>query len=70
MINIKYKLFELFNFLYKVNFPLYRLCYFLYKDISDYKKIQTLEKVLKPGMTVIDIGANIGFYTILLSKLV
>ncbi|WP_423062532.1 FkbM family methyltransferase [Candidiatus Paracoxiella cheracis] len=29
-----------------------------------------LEKVLKPGMTVLDIGANIGYYAIMESKLV
>jgi len=29
-----------------------------------------LEKILKPGMTVLDIGANIGYYAIMESKLV
>ena len=29
-----------------------------------------LEKVLKPGMTVLDIGANIGYYTMMESRLV
>jgi FkbM family methyltransferase len=44
--------------------------YFLYKSISDKEKIGFVRKNIQPGMTVLDIGANIGFYSILLSKLV
>ena len=62
--------FVLFNQLYKSCFPLYRLFYFAYKQCSDRDKIKLLRKHVKSGMTVLDIGANIGFYTILLSGLV
>jgi len=30
----------------------------------------TLEKIVRPGMTVLDVGGNIGLYTVLLSRLV
>jgi len=62
--------FILFNRLYKSCFPLYRLLYFGYKHCSDHDKIKLITGHVKPGMTVLDVGANIGFYTILLSGLV
>lgn len=62
--------FMLFNRLYKSCFPLYRLIYFGYKRCSDHDKIKLITGHVKPGMTVLDIGANIGFYTIILSGLV
>ena len=62
--------FMLFNRLYKSYFPLYRLIYFGYKRCSDHDKIKLITGHVKPGMTVLDIGANIGFYTIILSGLV
>jgi FkbM family methyltransferase len=58
------------NLLYKHAFPLYRPLYFLYKSISDRDKISLLRTHIRPGMKVLDIGANIGFYTLLLSNLV
>lgn len=66
MINV----FILFNRLYKSCFPLYRPIYFAYKYWSDRDKIRLIKAHVKPGMKVLDIGANIGFYTIILSKLV
>jgi FkbM family methyltransferase len=63
-------IFILFNRLYKSCFPLYRLLYFGYKHCSDRDKIKLITAHVKPGMTVLDVGANIGFYTILLSGLV
>lgn len=65
-----YKIFIFFNKLYQSCFPLYKWLYFSYKFWSDRKKIRTIKNYVKPGMKVIDIGANIGFYSILLSKLV
>ncbi|MBF0521778.1 MAG: FkbM family methyltransferase [Candidatus Omnitrophica bacterium] len=56
--------------LYRRLFFLYKPAYFLYKGISEREKIDQLTKIIKPGMTVLDIGANIGYYTILFSKLV
>lgn len=60
--------FALFNRLYRWCFPLYRLLYFSYKRFSDRDKIGLITGHVKPGMSVLDIGANIGFYTILLSR--
>ena len=36
----------------------------------DLSLTEILVKVLKPGMTVVDVGANIGYYTLLSAKLV
>ena len=58
------------NLLYTYLYGAYRPLYFFYKNFSDKDKIVLMEKSIKPGMTVVDIGANIGFYTILFSKLV
>jgi FkbM family methyltransferase len=58
------------NMIYKRYYFFYKPLYFLYKRISDRKKISNLKKLIKPGMTVLDVGANIGFYSILFSKLV
>lgn len=48
----------------------YKKLYFIYKGISDQKEIAFLKENIKDGMTLVDIGANIGFYSLLLSKLV
>jgi len=58
------------NKLYQTNFSIYRPLYFLYKYLSDYPKIRYIRSCIKPGMTAVDIGANIGFYTLELSHLV
>jgi FkbM family methyltransferase len=58
------------NYLYKHHFETYRRLYFFYKNISDRDKISFLKKNVKKGMTALDLGANIGFYSILLSDLV
>lgn len=58
------------NILFERCFFLYKLLYFSYKNYTEREKIKFLYKNIKNGMTVIDIGANIGFYTVLLSKLV
>jgi len=63
-------IYKFFNSLYKKNFSLYKLIYFLYKRLSDKGKINFLKDKIKSGMTVLDIGGNVGFYTILLSRLV
>ncbi len=64
------KIFTLFNSLYKSSYWLYKPLYFFYKKFSDKSKIVLLKDIVKPGMHVLDIGANIGYYTILLSELV
>ncbi len=63
-------IFNLFNSLYKKDIlSIYIPLYNLYKFLSDYKDIQEFKKKIAIGQTVIDGGANIGFYTRLFSKL-
>ena len=50
--------------------PFYKFLYFIYKHLTDRRQISWVKSVGKDGMTVVDIGANIGFYSILLSRLV
>jgi len=66
-----YHLFHLiFNYLYIFSYPLYKKCYFLYKNLSDRKKKKLIAKYLTSGMNVLDIGANIGYYTQYFSEIV
>jgi FkbM family methyltransferase len=67
---IKYLLFKLANKLYEHAYPIYQPTYFLYKQISDRQRIDFLKKSVRPGMQVLDLGANVGFYTCLLAELV
>jgi FkbM family methyltransferase len=57
------------NFLYRYAFPLYRLSYYRFKQKNDRDEIILLRRLITPGMVVYDIGANIGFYAILLAKM-
>ena len=58
------------NHLYGKAFFLYQFLYFVYKRISDRKRIRLIKRNVKKGMTALDIGANIGFYSLLLSRYV
>jgi FkbM family methyltransferase len=60
----------LINSLFKSNFWLYQKLYFKYKETFEGKEIKFINSNIKSGMNVVDIGANIGFYTLLFSKLV
>ena len=62
--------FKVANKFYKHFFSLYKPLYFFYKKISDKKIIAWLSKQIQPGMKVVDVGGNIGFYSILFSRLV
>lgn len=55
---------------YKKAYKLYEPVYFYWKGRTDRKKIKFLREHLEPGMKVVDIGANIGFYSTLFSKMV
>jgi FkbM family methyltransferase len=44
--------------------------YFFYFEKYELEEIDLIKKYLKPGMTVLDIGANIGYLTLLMSNLV
>lgn len=68
--DIVIKIFKFANIFYRRSFLIYKPLYFFYKRISDRNKINLIKGKILPGMTVIDIGANIGFYSILFSKLV
>jgi len=61
---------KLGNFLYKNAFILYKPLYTSFKNRQDAFEIKMLEKYIRPGDVVLDIGANIGYYALILSKLV
>jgi len=61
---------KLGDFLYKNAFPVYNLIYPIFKRKQDKHEIALLNKYIKNGDVVLDIGANIGFYTKILSDLV
>jgi len=62
--------FKIANKIYKINFGLYKFIYFIYKNIFEKEEIKFIKSSVKPGMTVLDIGANIGFYSLIFSNLV
>jgi len=53
--------------LWKHAYPAYALCYRNYKRIADRELVRLIRATVRPGMTVLDIGANIGFFTMILS---
>lgn len=57
------------NFLYRNCFPLYKVMYSVFKNRQDAAEIGLLKTIIKPGDTILDIGANIGFYAKILSDL-
>ncbi len=61
---------QLGKFLYKNAFPIYNLLYPVFKRKQDARELKLINSIVKPGFNVLDIGANIGFYTEVLSKLV
>lgn len=63
-------LFRLGNRLYRWFPRLYEPLYFGYKEISDRKEREFFRSRVRPGMTVVDVGANIGANTRLFSRLV
>jgi len=60
---------KLGNFLYKNAYPLYKSMYSVFKNKQDAFEIALLKKHIKPGQTILDVGANIGFYAKILSQL-
>jgi FkbM family methyltransferase len=61
---------KLGNFLFNYAFVLYRPLYGLFKAKQDAFEIDLLRKHIREGDTVVDIGANIGFYAKILSEIV
>jgi len=63
-------IFILATFLYKY-FPfLYKQLYFKFKANQDACEIELMKRFIKKGDIVLDIGANIGFYATVFSKIV
>lgn len=56
------------SLLYRSSYPLYRLMYFSYKNKKDKHHLQLIRKIVKPGNVVLDIGANVGFYSVFFSE--
>lgn len=67
---MKTELAKLANRIYDHAPRLHRATYDLYKRWSDRAERKLLSQLIAPGMTVLDIGANIGIYTEFLAKLV
>lgn len=61
---------KLGNFLFRNAYFLYKPMYIAFKERQDKFEIEILKKNINQGDTIIDIGANIGFYTKILSELV
>jgi FkbM family methyltransferase len=61
---------RLVNPLYHLFPGIYRPMYSLYKKLSDVPERQLMRSFVRPGMTVVDVGANIGTTTELLAGLV
>lgn len=58
------------NVLFKNAFPLYKIMYAVFKKKQDAFEISLMQRFIKPNDTVLDIGANIGFYAEILSDIV
>ncbi len=61
---------KLGEWLYRYAYPLYRPLYFTYKRIMEENEISFFKKNIRNSDIVLDIGANIGFYSLLFSELI
>lgn len=66
---MKNNLFRLANKLYEHCYPIYYPLYAVWKALSDRRERTLLRSLIRPGMTVVDVGANIGVYTRFLTDL-
>ncbi len=64
------QVFYIFNYLYKHHYWVYKPLYFIYKQLTDYTKIKRMKRIILPGSVVLDIGANIGYYSLQFAKMV
>jgi len=58
------------NKLYERCYPLYFPLYVIYKVLSDRAERRLFRRFVQPGMTVVDVGGNIGIYTRYLARLI
>jgi FkbM family methyltransferase len=65
-----YALFRLANRLHRRWPSLYLPLYEAYKRASDRVEMRAIRELVRPGMTCLDVGANVGVYTSLLARLV
>jgi FkbM family methyltransferase len=63
-------IFKAASFLFKYAFPFYKFFYYRFKSKQDAFEIQLMKNLIKKGDHVLDIGANIGFYSGIMSNLV
>lgn len=66
---MKARLFRLANKLYEHCYPVYYPLYTAWKAFSDRRERRLFRQLIQPGMTVVDVGANIGIYTRYFSRL-
>jgi len=64
-----YMLFRLANRLYTRAFWLYKPLYGAYKKIRERDESAMLRRCIRPGNRVVDIGANIGYFTAILARM-
>ena len=62
--------YRLGNWLFEHQYAVYRPLYGSWKAFSDRRERALARRILKPGMTVADVGANIGVYSRFFSRLV
>jgi len=60
---------RLANRLYDHCYPAYRPMYWAWKAFSDRRERRLLTQLIRPGMTLVDVGANVGVYTHFFSRL-
>ncbi len=58
------------NILYNYAFPAYKVLYFAFKQWQDRSEIKVIKRFVKKGDTVVEVGANIGFYSAVISTAV
>jgi len=77
--SILLKFYQLFNKPFKIKlfngksikfYPQGQIVLGVYAQRFEKQEIDTFQRIIKPGMTIVDAGANIGLYSLIASKLV
>ena len=56
--------------LYRHAYPLYALAYGAYKRVIERHNLRIIQRLVRPGDCVADVGANVGYYTAALARAV